>query len=74
MTSLAPSKHLRLAEAGLFVVVLVLGALLTLFGGSVERPLFETGPEAARGPIMIQGDGESSPRTPMETAPPPKNG
>ena len=35
MSSIVSSKHLRLAEAGLLFVVLVLGALLTVFGGSV---------------------------------------
>jgi len=54
VTSLAPSKHLRLAEAGLFVVVLVLGALLTLFGGSVERPRFETGPDGERRRVFTE--------------------
>lgn len=54
MSSILPSKHLRLAEAGLLFVVLVLAALLTVFGGSVERPLFETGPEGERRRVFTE--------------------
>lgn len=54
MSSIVSSKHLRLAEAGLLVVVLVLGALLTVFGGSVERPLFETGPDGERRRVFTE--------------------
>jgi ribose transport system permease protein len=43
-----PPKRLRLQEGGLLVVILVLGALLTLFGGSVKVPLFETNPQGER--------------------------
>ena len=53
MSSFVLSKHLRLAEAGLLVVVVVLGALLTLFGGSVERPRFETGPDGQRQRVFL---------------------
>jgi ribose/xylose/arabinose/galactoside ABC-type transport system permease subunit len=35
-------RRVRLQESGLIVVILVLGALLTLFGGKVKVPLFET--------------------------------
>jgi ribose transport system permease protein len=48
VTTASFRPRLRLAEAGLFLVVLVLGALLTIFGGSVERPKFETGPDGER--------------------------
>lgn len=48
VTTASFKPRLRLAEAGLFLVVLVLGALLTIFGGSVERPKFETGPGGER--------------------------
>ena len=54
VSSIVSSKHLRLAEAGLLVVVLVLGILLTLFGGSVERPLFETGPNGERRRVFAE--------------------
>lgn len=54
VSSILPSKHLRLAEAGLLFVVLVLAALLTVFGGSVERPLFETGPEGERRRVFTE--------------------
>jgi ribose/xylose/arabinose/galactoside ABC-type transport system permease subunit len=37
-----------MAETGLVLVVLLLGALLTLFGGSVERPKFQVGPDGQR--------------------------
>ncbi|MEI6342088.1 MAG: ABC transporter permease [Verrucomicrobiota bacterium] len=38
----------RLAEAGLLLVVFVLGLLLSVAGGSVERPRFETMPDGTR--------------------------
>jgi ribose/xylose/arabinose/galactoside ABC-type transport system permease subunit len=37
-TSLKPSRQLRLQEGGLLVVIFVLGALLTIFGGRVPMP------------------------------------
>ncbi|MHB8523626.1 MAG: ABC transporter permease [Limisphaerales bacterium] len=39
-----PSRHagLRLQEGGLLVVIFILGLLLTVFGGSVKVPVFET--------------------------------
>jgi ribose transport system permease protein len=42
------SARLRFQESGLVLVILVLGLLLTLFGGSVEVPVFETGPDGQR--------------------------
>ncbi len=39
---------LRLQESGLIVVILVLSALLTLFGGSVKVPQFETNAQGER--------------------------
>jgi ribose transport system permease protein len=48
VSTLSHAPRRRLAEAGLFLVVLVLGALLSLFGGSVERPKFTTGPDGSR--------------------------
>jgi len=59
-----PGPHLQ--EGGLIVVIFVLGALLTLFGGSVKMPLFETNsqgerqrvfratPEGEREPVLIE--------------------
>lgn len=35
-------------ESGLLVVILVLGAILTAFSGSVPRPVFEVGPDGGR--------------------------
>jgi len=40
--SLPARKRLRLQEGGLILVILVLGAVITLFGGSVKVPAFET--------------------------------
>src|SRR5258705_710178 len=39
---------LRLQESGLFMVIIVLGALLTFFGGRVKVPLFETNVQGER--------------------------
>src|SRR2546428_593828 len=38
----------RLQESGLLIVILVLGGLLTLFGGKVKLPLFETNAQGER--------------------------
>lgn len=38
----------RLQEGGLILVILALGALLSLFGGTVKLPKFETGPDGQR--------------------------
>jgi ribose transport system permease protein len=40
--------RLRFQESGLLLVILGLGLLLTLFGGSVDVPVFETGPDGQR--------------------------
>src|SRR5712671_5790135 len=40
-----PGKRARFQESGLLVVIFVLGALLTIFGGKVKVPLFETNPQ-----------------------------
>src|SRR5215468_6416273 len=50
-TSSAPllaRKGLRLQEGGLILVILDLGLLLTLFGGKVKMPLFETSAQGER--------------------------
>ena len=39
---------LRLQESGLLLVIVVLGALLTFFGGQVKVPLFETNAQGER--------------------------
>jgi ribose/xylose/arabinose/galactoside ABC-type transport system permease subunit len=48
--SSAPARRfsLRLQEGGLLLVIFLLGALLTLFGGSVSMPVFETTPDGER--------------------------
>jgi ribose transport system permease protein len=52
----------RFQEGGLILVVVVLGALLTVFGGSVERPRFATGPDGSRQRIFtIDSDGNKNP-------------
>jgi ribose transport system permease protein len=38
----------RMKEGGLLLVILVLGALLSFFGGTVRLPVFETGPNGVR--------------------------
>ena len=42
-------------EGGLVVVVLVLGAMLTFFGGSVNLPVFEINEEGERVPGLCGG-------------------
>jgi len=51
----------RTPEAGLLVVILVLGLVLTIFGGSVERPKIVTGPDGkSQYAFTIGPDGERS--------------
>ena len=52
----ARAKRFRFAEGGLIVVILVLGALLTLFGGSVKMPVFQTKADGTRERVMITND------------------
>ena len=57
----ARAKRFRFAEGGLIVVILALGVLLTIFGGSVKMPVFQTGPDGTRTRVMTtnaQGDQE----------------
>lgn len=42
------SLFARVPEAGLLVVILALGLVLTIFGGSVKRPRLEIGPDGER--------------------------
>ena len=67
-----PSPHVAvrrrsrasLAEAGLLLVVLVLGFLLSIAGGSVERPRFETLPDGTRQRARtVNASGEDVPAT-----------
>jgi ribose transport system permease protein len=44
----APGWLARFPEAGLLIVIVVLGALLTLFGGTVRVPKMERGPDGER--------------------------
>src|SRR5881397_442910 len=41
-------RALRLQDAGLLLVIFVLGALLSIFGGKVKLPLFETNAQGER--------------------------
>jgi ribose transport system permease protein len=43
----APARRRQFQEGGLLLVILVLGALLTIFGGSVKVPKLERGPDGA---------------------------
>lgn len=53
-----------MAEAGLLLVVFALGLLLTVAGGSVERPRFETLPDGTRQRARVTNDaGEEVPAT-----------
>ncbi len=46
-------KHPRFQELGLVLVVLVLGAILALGGGTVERPKFERMPDGSRQRVRV---------------------
>src|SRR5438067_493319 len=55
-------KILRLQESGLLLVILVLGALLTIFGGKVKVPLFETNAQGERQRVFrVNAAGEREP-------------
>ncbi|HET7537576.1 MAG TPA: ABC transporter permease [Candidatus Didemnitutus sp.] len=43
----------RFQESGLLLVILVLGVVLTIFSGKVQRPVFETGPDGSRQRVFI---------------------
>jgi ribose/xylose/arabinose/galactoside ABC-type transport system permease subunit len=43
----------KFPEGGLLVVIVVLGLLLAIFGGSVEFPKFQTGPDGKRERAMV---------------------
>lgn len=47
-SEVARTRRSRFQESGLVVVILVLGALLAIFGGKVKVPLFETNAQGER--------------------------
>src|SRR5262245_33266565 len=64
--STTPPKRprIRLQEGGLIVVILVLGAFLTLFGGKVKMPKFETNSQGERQRVFrLNAAGEREPVT-----------
>lgn len=53
-------RLVRLQEAGLLLVIAIIGLLLSIFGGSVNLPRFESGPNGARQRVfVINAKGES---------------
>jgi ribose/xylose/arabinose/galactoside ABC-type transport system permease subunit len=62
MASITPERprlRLRLQEGGLLLVILALGAILTIFGGSVKEPLFRINEQGESEPVFITTpDGE----------------
>lgn len=53
----------RFEEAGLLIVIFVLGLLLTIFGGKVKVPVFETNAQGERQRVFItNADGEQVPK------------
>lgn len=64
----APTKKpllqlFRFQEAGLLVVIFVLGLILTVFGGTVKVPMFTVGPDGERQRVFDTApDGERTPR------------
>src|SRR5277367_3642592 len=53
---------LRLQESGLIVVILVLAVLLTIFGGTVKVPQFETNAQGERQRVFrVNAAGEREP-------------
>ena len=68
MQSDAPAKKpllqlFRFQEAGLLVVIFVLGLILTVFGGTVKVPMFTVGPDGERQRVFDTApDGERTPR------------
>ena len=55
-------RLMRLQEGGLVVVILLLGLLLTLFGGSVRLPVFQTNAQGERERVFrVNAQGEQEP-------------
>jgi ribose/xylose/arabinose/galactoside ABC-type transport system permease subunit len=46
----------KFPEGGLIVVIIALGLLLAIFGGSIQRPKFQTGPDGKRTRVMVQNE------------------
>ncbi len=46
----------KFPEGGLIVVIVALGLLLTIFGGSIQRPKFQAGPDGKRTRVMVQNE------------------
>jgi ribose/xylose/arabinose/galactoside ABC-type transport system permease subunit len=52
----------KFPEGGLILAIIVLGLLLAIFGGSVQRPKLQTGPDGRQERVMETGpDGQKSP-------------
>jgi ribose/xylose/arabinose/galactoside ABC-type transport system permease subunit len=57
-------RGFRLQEGGLIIVIVVLGLLLTLFGGTVKVPVFETNDQGERQRVFrVNAAGEREPVT-----------
>jgi ribose transport system permease protein len=55
----ARAPRLRLQEGGLVLVIIVLGAVLTIFGGTVKEPKFRINEQGEREPVWVKNaDGE----------------
>jgi ribose/xylose/arabinose/galactoside ABC-type transport system permease subunit len=63
-----PKQALLFQEAGLLLVILFLGGLLTIFGGRVERPIFETKPTGEREQRMVKENKFFNPQSLMNIA------
>lgn len=58
----SPRRSWRLQESGLIVVIIVLGALLSIFGGKVKVPLFQTNAQGERERVFhVNAAGEREP-------------
>src|SRR5436309_109652 len=61
-TSQSPKRRVRLQEGGLLIVIVILGLLLTLFGGTVKVPLFGTNAQGERQRVFrTNAQGEQEP-------------
>lgn len=54
----ARTARFRLQEGGLLLVILLLGTLLTLFGGTVKLPKFQLNAQGERERVFVEKDGE----------------
>ena len=54
MTQKRARKHFGFQEGGLIVVILVLGALLSIFGGKVKMPVFQTNADGEQERVFIE--------------------